>query len=243
MNIVKVHKTDIKVDITGLDKTTIARIENGRYEGASRKLCAKVLDPSLPFLELGGCMGVQANETDPNLDNPELHVVVEASPWVCELNERNKKLNNSKYTIINKAIHGSLESVSFRVPEKGQEFIMTGSVVLPGSKRIRYPNGVVGEMGTNVVEVPATNVTKLINDIGWDEAAILCDIEGSEFNLLMEDMEAFVDRCPWLVIEWHPKSRKKGFGYRKNLHKQLCENKEFVPEASNNANMTFYRNK
>lgn len=75
----------------------------GDYEDGERRMLARFLDPGLPTIEIGACIGIVSCTTNRRLENPERHVVIEANPYLIPTLEANRDRNGCRFTIVNRA--------------------------------------------------------------------------------------------------------------------------------------------
>src|SRR5882672_2309936 len=103
----------------GLDNPLSKRFHNlltsGIFESPERHAIKTFLDPSLPVVEFGGCIGVVACMTNRRLRDAARHVVVEANPEIAPLLEANRKRNRSRFFIVEKAIGYGSDFVTFHL--------------------------------------------------------------------------------------------------------------------------------
>jgi FkbM family methyltransferase len=133
---------------------------------------------------LGGGMGVVSCLLNRRLQHPERHVVVEASPGTAELLKRNRDLNGCQFTVIEAAVAYDCETVSFSVNPR-----FTASRV----------NGTAG----TTFSVPAVTVASVADRAGFDRFSLVCDVEGTEGDLVAKELEVLRDRVGFCLIEVH----------------------------------------
>jgi hypothetical protein len=76
----------------------------GIFERPEREAIRRFLDPGLPVVELGGCIGVVACVTNRKLRSPRQHVVVEANPAMIPFLKTNRDRNRSQFSILQGAV-------------------------------------------------------------------------------------------------------------------------------------------
>src|SRR5262249_41360247 len=89
----------------------------GIFERPERTAIRKFLNPSLPVVELGACIGVVACTTNRLLRNPARHVVVEANPDLTPVLEENRRWNGCAFSILQKAIGYDSSSVTLHIKD------------------------------------------------------------------------------------------------------------------------------
>jgi FkbM family methyltransferase len=157
----------------------------GDYENGERAAIARLLNPSLPVVELGGCLGVVATLTNRRLLRRDRHVVVEAHPEFLPLLKRNRDRNGAEFEIVHAAVAYEGEMVDFY---EGGNFL---------AGRLHRKTG-------RRFTVPAITLAHLLDRCGFDECTLICDIEGGENDVIQNDLAALEERVATLIIEWHP---------------------------------------
>jgi FkbM family methyltransferase len=145
----------------------------------------KWLNPGLPVVELGACCGVVACLTNRRLRRQEAHIVIEANPKMLPLIERNKELNRSRFTILHRAIAYDAREVSFGIADN------------PHISSVSYEDGLR-------VSVPATSVSQVVLERGFQRFSLICDIEGAEVDLIKRELPLLGERVETAIIEFHP---------------------------------------
>ena len=169
--------------------TMRARIVRGRYERSERELLQVWLNPDAPVVECGGGIGIVATLINRRLTRPERHLVVEANPFLLPAIEQQKRLNGAAFTILNGAIdYSGRQVVSLSVDD---DFI----------------SGRLGSERKRVFTVPAVTLRALIEQHPWHGATLVCDIEGTETELVEHDVDVLARGFRMLFIEAHPEFR------------------------------------
>jgi len=154
------------------------------YEEPERKALRRFLNPELPVIELGACIGVVSCLTNRRLRNPENHVVVEANPGLLPLLEQNRARNECRFEIVHAAVSPGAEAITFRVDDN----ILASSVH--------------GDDGRSVT-VNAVTLERLLNDHGFQQATLICDIEGAELELVKHELKTLGERVSTIIMELH----------------------------------------
>lgn len=158
---------------------------DGSYEAPERAAVLKYLKPEWGVVEFGACIGVVSCITNRMLKNPRAHVVVEINPMAVRHLEANRERNGCSFRIVSRALAYDAPEVSFRPhPELWANFLTTS-----GS----WP----------MVTVPATQLGEIVREAGFERFALICDIEGKEFELVMREPET-VARAELIIMELHP---------------------------------------
>lgn len=155
------------------------------YERGERAAIARHLDPSLPVIELGGCLGVVATLTNRRLRHPDRHVVVEAHPDLLTLLRHNRDRNAARFDIVSAAVAYGCDAVEFG--ESGN--FLAGRIAKQSGRRFT---------------VPAVTLSGLIERYGFDRCTVICDIEGAEADLIQQDSAALAEHVDTFIVEWHP---------------------------------------
>jgi hypothetical protein len=168
---------------------TRARIVRGRYESAEREVLDAYLDPDAPVIECGGGLGMVATLVNRRLRDPRKHLVVEANPSLIPLLEQQKQLNGAAYTVVNGAIDYS------------------GPPVISLALDDDFISGRVGAAGMRSFEAPALTLRTLVERRRWRAITLVCDIEGSETELVEHESDVLALFFDMLFIEVHPRFR------------------------------------
>ena len=169
--------------ITAGHKSTIAF---GYHEMDERLLVRRWLPSNVPLLEFGGGLGIVSCLSNRRLADPTKHIVVEANPQMVPILERNRGLNCCKFTVVNKAIAYGCEHIDLMITP---DFV--------GSSMI-------GNTGGKTVTVKATNVANLMSEAGFEEAGIVCDVEGAEVDIIKRELPVLNSKIRFFMAEMHP---------------------------------------
>jgi FkbM family methyltransferase len=175
------------------------------YEQAESELIRKHLSKGMHVLELGGCMGIVSATIRATIGPKSRHVVVEALPELGRICEVNARIG----------------------AEPGAMTLVRAAVDYSGSASVRFAprhNAHVGGIardGESGIEVPTTTLSKLGELIPPGQFALVCDIEGTELEMIERDSAA-LDRIDVLILETHPKRYAQADldGMHRRLHEQ-----------------------
>ena len=145
----------------------------------------KYLPPDACVLELGGCFGVLACLTNQRLADPSKHVVVEANPQLIEALTHNKDQNACGFEVI----HGLVSKNSDGIFHIRPNHVLGSGICRPGKEQVKVPVYSLGDI---------QNKTGVIFD------HFMLDIEGAEYDFIMENKECLRDQARMLLIEFHP---------------------------------------
>jgi FkbM family methyltransferase len=161
------------------------KLLNGEYEERERNAARQFIQKDWPVIELGGCIGVVACVTNKLLQRAEAHVVLEANPLVIPHLQSNKDANHCSFKIVNRAIAYDTDNVRFSPSTD-----LWGSSVLHNRSRKQ-------------VSVPATQLRQILREEQFEKYALICDIEGQEYELVMHEPDA-LERAELIIMEVHP---------------------------------------
>jgi FkbM family methyltransferase len=177
-------------------------LSTGIFERPEREAINRFLDPELPVIELGGCIGVVACTTNRRLRFPQQHVVVEANPAMIPFLKTNRDRNRSRFTIL----HGALgyESSGF------VQMSFQDSNPLASSAQVAKGN---------VASIQAVTLGGILERYPFERFTLICDIEGSEFEMIEREREILDARVALIIIEIH--ERMLGPDSTRLLHANL----------------------
>lgn len=158
---------------------------NGEYEGAERFAGKRYIRRDIPVVEFGGSMGVVSCLLNRRLKNPADHVVVEANPQILPTLFENRNRNHCNFEIVHGAAGGVGESVR----------IYIGENALSSSASAAERES---------VEVPALRLADILQSRGFSRCALMCDIEGSEIQMIRAEMDTLRSRVEVFIVEFHP---------------------------------------
>lgn len=158
----------------------------GAYEHRERSAARRYIRREWAVVELGGCIGVVACVTNKLLQSPAAHVVLEANPLAIPHLKSNRDANHCSFKIVNRALAYNANTVTF-------------------SPWLDLWNNSLHHDGAHQppVTVQTTELRQILQEERFDKFALICDIEGQEYELVMR--EADVLRAAELIImEVHP---------------------------------------
>jgi FkbM family methyltransferase len=180
----KVRLDKCKFNIDGIHQGQQFDLATNQYELSERIMISRHLQRDLPVIELGGSMGVVACITNKLLKYPTAHVVVEANPFAIPHLEQNKQLNGCQFEIVNNAIAYGTDSVCFRPSSN----LCANSILEPGDQA--------------PITVPTIKLAKLVQDRAFDKFALVCDIEGLEYDLVCNEINV-IEKAYLIILETH----------------------------------------
>ncbi len=159
-----------------------------KYERFERHAVLQHIRSELPVVELGACIGVVSCVTNRILKDPASHVVVEVNPHVIPILESNRESNHCKFEILNRAISYDLTSVTFS----------PASDIRGTSLRKNVYSSFEGPS----VTVLTTTLSSIVTQRGYDRFALICDIEGHEYELVQHEPH-ILEKVDILILETH----------------------------------------
>ena len=157
-----------------------------RYEKPERTAVQLFVDPGMPVIELGGSIGVVACITNRLLADPAKHIVVEPNAALIPLLEENRRRNDCGFTILPYAYAYGSDEVMFA---SHRNFLTSTTV----------------QKSDHSVPVKATNLQSILEENGIERFTLICDIEGSEVQLLEHEGALIGKRAATIIIEMHQK--------------------------------------
>jgi preprotein translocase subunit YajC len=153
-----------------------------RYETAEATLIRQELRLGDNVIELGGALGIISKVIRNQIGSDAIHIVVEPNKEIIDV----CNINAEATELINAAIAYDTKTVS-----------MTSTVSL-------LDNRVSGQasQSDNVQTIPAITLSSLVKKLNGKKYILVCDIEGSEAQLVSKDPGAFKD-CQKIIMEVH----------------------------------------
>jgi FkbM family methyltransferase len=118
------------------------------------------------------------------LRNRSRHVVVEANPALIPVLEANRLRNRSGFSILHRAVAYGASEVTFPV----------AADVLASSTRVP---------GTSMVSVGTTTLAEILREHRFPTCNLICDIEGTEVDLVRQEAEVLATAVEVLIMEVH----------------------------------------
>jgi FkbM family methyltransferase len=161
------------------------------YESSEFRYLKKYFRNEMDCIEFGSSIGVLTSYIISNLNNEKLLICVEANPTSFEFLNLNLVTNgqSKKFVSYNNAVGYSSDYLKI---EKGKNNLVSNVL-----------NSDLLSNSTEYFSIPTITLRQiLVNNqiIGWYQ--LVCDIEGSEVELILNDYESFVN-CAILILETH----------------------------------------
>ena len=183
------HGVEVRVD----DRADLALrhllARGGAYEEEEALLIRRHLARGTPVVELGGCIGIVSALIRDVIGPDAPHVVVEANPRIAPL---------------------ALENAA-RAAAPGATTLLRAAVDYSGAATVRFAAGANQHAGRVArgaepgFEAPTTTLSAVVDRLGAERFALVCDIEGAERDLVRHEA-AVLGRCDLAVIETHPQA-------------------------------------
>ena len=157
---------------------------SGAYERPERLALAHVLAEDRPIVEFGACIGVVSCLANVRLSDAERHVVVEANPDLLGLLEANRERNHCRFKVLHCAVAYDSGETTFHVAQN----------VLSSSVQFRTPKA---------VRVPAVTLRNILDEYGFKNCTLICDIEGGEIDLVEKEADVLRERVAVFMVEVH----------------------------------------
>jgi FkbM family methyltransferase len=147
-------------------------------------------------IELGGCVGYVSSWVNLHLTADTAHVVVEANEKLLPTLQKNRRLNDCDFELYNMIYAPGSETERLNLSES----FLESSTNPERAKRSTSP----GDYDiVETVEVEAIDVETLATENDITEFALIVDIEGSEADLLLSELDYLEANCTRLFVEFH----------------------------------------
>ncbi|MFP8952155.1 FkbM family methyltransferase [Natrialbaceae archaeon A-arb3/5] len=184
-------------------------LQAGYYEITEGELLWKYLPEDVDVIELGAGLGYISSLIDERLHHDRTHVALEPNPEITPWLRRTKLLNKSEFDVENMAYSATSDTVQLSVRDE----FWTGDTV--------------DDKGTTVA---SDNLKNICDKYGVSLFSLVMDIESTEYDLLVSEMEFLEERCPFLLVEFHEMDpdRSSYHGELRNSDFDLIERSDSV---------------
>ncbi len=165
-------------ETSGIDDRTVAALLFGFYESAERRFVRRYLPRDVDVVELGGSLGVVTQTIRQHLRRDRRIVTVEADARLV------RRLATT--------LSGTVDVVHAAIDYAGEGATTQFS---------RGEDNVSGHLGAGS-DVPRRTLSQVAVAYGLDRFTLVCDIEGAEAGMVMEDADV-LRRCPRIIVETH----------------------------------------
>lgn len=159
----------------------------GYYEHEEAELVGTYLESGSDVIELGAGIGYLSCFIDGLLDRSTTQIAVEPNEQLVSLIERNRELNDGSYELVNAAYSTREGPVELYMPDE----FWGGSLLEVDDS----------DMTTSV---EAIDLGTLFDRYDLSEVSLVVDIEGSEIELIENELDLLESRCTLLIVEFHP---------------------------------------
>jgi FkbM family methyltransferase len=156
------------------------------------KIAGSIAATEADLIEIGAGIGYMSCQINRRMDSDKTHVAVEANELLIPVIEEVKKLNDCTFNIENKAYAVDEAEIELKLYEN-----YIDSTVKPGR-------------GTPIetVSVPTTTVGELREAYDLSEFVLYTNMEGSEYDLIDEEIDLIRNHCPLIIIGFHDIDRQ-----------------------------------
>lgn len=169
------------------------RIFDNTYEKQEIIAIKKYVKPDMKILEVGGSLGITSVIANSILEIPQKHIVLEANPNLIENLTFNKSQNNSKFTIVNAPVSFSEKYITFNF----NNISLGGSI---NNKLHKYEELKHGKYNNLKTKTLTPKIIEEKYNLQFD--CLICDIEGEEYNLLLNLIDYFKN-YRLMIVEFH----------------------------------------
>jgi len=177
-----------RIPQSSVNKEMTASVFWGFYESSEIRFVEKYFRDDLDVIELGSSIGIVSSHIASKLGSGRRLITVEANPFLIEtINTNLQKHHNpaSTFEVLNKAIGYDSEEVMITITNNNTETRVVKS-----------------NLSGDTVAVKTIGLADLIQKFDNKNYALVCDIEGSEVEMLMRETDA-LKKCSQLFIELH----------------------------------------
>lgn len=182
--IVRLDGCKFTLDEKLLPANVVDLLLENNYEAPERDALKEYLDPELPVIELGGCLGVVSCLANRRLRHPEKHIVVEANPNLVPMIAENRQRNGCHFQIVHAAVSYGADTITFNVNDN----ILASS--LNGDEQ-------------RAVVVSTVTLQLVLDEMGFEKATLICDIEGAELQLVEHELDVLREHVSMIIMELH----------------------------------------
>ena len=183
----RIHNAIIVTNSKAIQPKTCAQIFFGLYESAEIRYALQYIPDNSTVIELGSSIGIVSSVVARNKVNCNLFCI-EINPHLIPVLKENLEHNTeSGYAIFNYALIGAVNSNAEIYFEKGSDST-TGKITRQASEITE--------------KIEAISLSGFLKQQKIKEYVMICDIEGAEIDLLLNDHKALI-KCRLLIIEVH----------------------------------------
>jgi FkbM family methyltransferase len=177
-----------KVPESSVNKQIAASVFWGFYESAEIRFVEKYLRKDINVIELGSSIGIVSSHIASKIGGGRHFITVETNPFLIDTIQSNIKRHQkpgSTFEVLNNAVGHSADEVMISITSNNTE------------TRVMEIEAV-----TDGVKVKTVGFSDLVKKNGNENYSLVCDIEGSEVQIILYEKEA-LKQCNQLFIELH----------------------------------------
>ncbi|MGQ3330204.1 FkbM family methyltransferase [Halorubrum sp. FL23] len=174
----------LPTDAAVFSKNVRARFARGDYEAEEAEALQQYYDGTHDLIDLGASTGFLSAFADNLADASSQVVAVEANPDLIPTLKHTKQMEGASYKIDHRAYQSSGGTATF-------------------NRHNLTVGGSIHRETDDQVSVPAVSLADLIDDHGLQNPVVICDIEGGEVDLVMNELCILENVCPLLILETH----------------------------------------
>ncbi len=196
LTVFKKHIPDIRsknysfvVSNPSAQRKTIASIFFGFYERGETRFINKYLNPNLDVIELGCSLGIVSSHLIHKLQNGSQLILIEPNPYLQQTIKENVSKhnpNNIRFQLLNYAVGYGSKNVRLNITNDS-----TASKIVNDDFNV----------GKSIM-VETISLNSVVNKFKLSDYALVCDIEGSEIEWILNEGES-LKNCRQLLIELH----------------------------------------
>ena len=170
-----------------VNKRIAASIFFGFYESSEIRFIHKYYSGETDVIELGGSLGIVSSHIGSLMRPGKKHIIVEPNPFLISVAKKNvERHSKGNFKIINAALNYA--------SKKARLSVSTNNTA---SQLVTAKNG-----DGKIFEVDSLTLSSLVNGEDLDNYTLVCDIEGSEIDFLLNDADGLL-KCAEILIELH----------------------------------------
>jgi FkbM family methyltransferase len=151
-----------------------------KYELSEKYLIEKYIEKDDVVLELGGCLGVTSLLINKQINTKSAHLVFEIDKEKYKFLTKNKKINNSKFQVINGAIS-----------DNKKMFYKSSN---------NFWGGKISPIGKDSDQIKTYSLSNIFNEFNLNFNTLVMDIEGGEIEIIKNP---YLSKFKKIIFENH----------------------------------------
>ncbi|HKP32090.1 MAG TPA: FkbM family methyltransferase [Chitinophagaceae bacterium] len=206
-----------------VSKRIAASIFFGFYESSEIRFIHKYYKGDSDVVELGGSLGIVSSHIGSLMKSGRKHIVVEPNPFLISVARKNiERHSHGDFNLINAALHYSSEKARLAITTNNTASQLVTSLNDDGK----------------IFEIDSLTLGSIVEKEKLTNYSLVCDIEGSEIDFLLNDKEA-LQNCNQILIELHD-TQYNGTAYNVEKLKNLILQAGFT-QIDNEGPVYFFR--